>query len=153
MKLAYTGQETIPLPLSQVWAFINDPHKIASCLPDVQSVEVHDPTHMDVTVRVGVGPVRGNFKFKIRLEPDEANRRMGVKISGGGLGSAVDLQASANLQEQGGNTLLDWKGEAVMRGPVAAVGGRVLDAQAQKLISQTFANVKTAAVENASRTA
>lgn len=153
MKLAYTGQETIPLPLSQVWAFINDPHKIASCLPDVQSVEVHDPTHMDVTVRVGVGPVRGNFKFKIRLEPDEANRRMGVKISGGGLGSAVDLQASANLQEEGGNTLLDWKGEAVMRGPVAAVGGRVLDAQAQKLISQTFANVKTAAVENASRTA
>ena len=30
-----------------------------------------------------------------------------------------------------------------MRGPVAAVGGRVLDAQAQKLIAQTFANVRT----------
>ena len=28
------------------------------------------------------------------------------------------------------------------RGPVAAVGGRVLDAQAQKLIAQTFANVR-----------
>jgi carbon monoxide dehydrogenase subunit G len=29
-----------------------------------------------------------------------------------------------------------------MRGPVAAVGGRVLDAQAKKLIAQTFANVR-----------
>ena len=39
-------------------------------------------------------------------------------------------------------TLLNWSGEAVMRGPVAAVGGRVLDAQARKLIAQTFANVR-----------
>jgi len=30
----------------------------------------------------------------------------------------------------------------VMRGPVAAIGGRVLDAQARKLIEQTFANVR-----------
>jgi carbon monoxide dehydrogenase subunit G len=30
----------------------------------------------------------------------------------------------------------------VMRGPVAAIGGRVLDAQAQKLIAQTFGNVR-----------
>jgi carbon monoxide dehydrogenase subunit G len=29
-----------------------------------------------------------------------------------------------------------------MRGPVAAIGGRVLDAQAKKLITQTFANVR-----------
>ncbi len=29
-----------------------------------------------------------------------------------------------------------------MRGPIAAVGGRVLDAQAQKLIAQTFVNVR-----------
>ncbi|MER3488369.1 MAG: carbon monoxide dehydrogenase [Meiothermus sp.] len=153
MKLVYRGQETIPLPLSQVWAFIRDPQKVASCLPDVQSVEVHDPTHMEVTARVGVGPVRGNFKFRIELLPDAANHRMGVKISGGGLGSAVDLTASADLKEEGSHTRLDWSGEAVVRGPVAAVGGRVLDAQAQKLISQTFANVKTVAVEDASKTA
>jgi uncharacterized protein len=30
-----------------------------------------------------------------------------------------------------------------MRGPIAAVGGRVLDAQAKRLIEQTFANVRT----------
>jgi carbon monoxide dehydrogenase subunit G len=29
-----------------------------------------------------------------------------------------------------------------MRGPVAAIGGRVLDSQAKKLIEQTFANVR-----------
>jgi hypothetical protein len=143
VKLQYNGQEQVPKSLEDVWAFVSDPEKIASCLPDVKQVTVHDQEHLDVVVGVGLGPVKGNFKFKIALEPDQANNRMNVKISGGGLGSAVDLNAGANLKDNGdGSTTLDWGGEAIMRGPVAAVGGRVLDSQAQKLISATFANVR-----------
>ena len=145
MKLQYAGQERIPADGDTVWAFITDPEKVGRCLPEVIEVSVHDPVHFDAVVRVGVGPVRGRFKFKFELQPDAAARRMTMKIAGGGLGSAMDLTAAADLasgDEQG--TLLNWSGEAVMRGPVAAVGGRVLDAQAQKLISQTFANVKEA---------
>jgi carbon monoxide dehydrogenase subunit G len=68
---------------------------------------------------------------------------MDMKISGGGFGSAVDLTAGADVSDAGGGqTKLSWSGQAVARGPVAAVGGRVLDAQAQKLISHTFANVR-----------
>ena len=68
---------------------------------------------------------------------------MDMKISGGGFGSAVDLTAGADVVDAGGGTtLLKWSGQAEARGPVAAVGGRVLDAQAQKLIAQTFANVR-----------
>jgi hypothetical protein len=60
------------------------------------------------------------------------------------LGSAVDLTAGADILPAAdtGGTILNWSGAAVMRGPVAAVGGRVLDAQAQKLIAQTFGNVR-----------
>ena len=66
-----------------------------------------------------------------------------MKITGGGFGSAVDLTAGADVVPAGDvATTLNWEGSAVMRGPVAAVGGRVLDAQAQKLITQTFANVR-----------
>jgi carbon monoxide dehydrogenase subunit G len=69
---------------------------------------------------------------------------MNMKIAGGGLGSAVDLTAGADVLPAAdtGGTILNWSGTAVMRGPVAAVGGRVLDAQAQKLIAQTFGNVR-----------
>jgi hypothetical protein len=37
---------------------------------------------------------------------------------------------------------LKWSGQIEARGPIAAVGGRVLDAQAQKLIAQAFGNVR-----------
>jgi uncharacterized protein len=143
MKLQYSGQERIAAGADTVWAFVNDPDKVGHCLPEVISVSVRDPTHFDAVVRVGVGPVRGTFNFKFELQPDAAARRMVMKISGGGFGSALDLTARADLVPDGEReTRLDWSGEAVMRGPVAAVGGRVLEAQAQKLIAQTFASVR-----------
>lgn len=143
MNLEYKGQEQIPADPATVWAFVNDPAKVGHCLPEVREVTVHDPTHFDAVVGVGIGPVRGKFKFKFELQPDETARRMNMKISGGGLGSAIDLTAGADIKPgPATGTILDWSGAAVMRGPVASVGGRVLDAQARKLITQTFANVR-----------
>jgi carbon monoxide dehydrogenase subunit G len=145
MDLQYSGQERIPADPARVWAFVNDPERVGHCLPDVVDVTVQDPRHFDAVVRVGLGPVRGKFTFRFELQPDEAAKRMNMKISGGGLGSAVDLTAGADIVAVADRaTALNWRGEAVMRGPVAAVGGRVLDAQAQKLITQTFANVREA---------
>lgn len=143
MNLQYNGEEQIPTPRDKVWSFVTDPDKVGHCFPEVVDVTVHDQTHFDATVKVGVGPVRGKFKLKVELLPDTTARRLDMKISGGGFGSAIDLTAGADLLEQGTDaTSLKWTGQAVARGPIAAVGGRVLDAQAQKLIAQAFANVK-----------
>jgi carbon monoxide dehydrogenase subunit G len=143
MNLQHSGEEKIPAGLDTVWAFVTDPEKVGRCFPDVVDVAVQDSTHFDAVVKVGVGPVRGKFNMKVELLPGPAKRRLDMKMSGGGFGSAVDLTAGADLIDAGdGTTLLKWTGEAVARGPIAAVGGRVLDAQAQKLITQAFGNVR-----------
>ena len=143
MNLQYTGEEKIPAGLDTVWAFVTDPEKVGRCFPDVVDVTVQDPTHFEAVVKVGVGPVRGKFKMKVELLPDASKRRIDMKMSGGGFGSAVDMTAGADLVDAGdGTTLLKWSGQAEARGPIAAVGGRVLDAQAQKLIAQAFGNVR-----------
>ncbi|GAO75089.1 SRPBCC domain-containing protein [Meiothermus ruber] len=36
---------------------------------------------------------------------------------------------------------MDWQGQATVSGPAATVGGRVLDAQAKRLIETVFANM------------
>ena len=143
MNLQYSGEEIIAADKATVWKAITDPGWVGRCIPDVVDVTVHDPTHFDAIAKVGVGPVRGNFKFRFELVPGEAGDRMDMHISGGGFGSAIDLTAGADVVDAGnGHTTLSWTGQAVARGPVAAVGGRVLDAQAKKLISETFANVR-----------
>jgi len=143
VKLEYKGQEKIPVGPDTAWAFVTEPDKVAHCLPEVVQVDLKDATHFDVTVRVAVGPVRGNFKLKCELLPDAAKRHVDIKVSGGGLGSTVDLTAGADVvPAPDGSTILDWRGVAEVRGPAAAVGGRVLDGQAQKLTTQTFTNIR-----------
>jgi hypothetical protein len=143
VNLQYSGEEKIPASLDTVWNFVTDPEKVGHCFPDVVSVAVQDPTHLDAVVKVGVGPVRGTFKVKVELLPDVSRRHIDMKMSGGGFGSTVDLTAAADLVDAGDpTTLLKWTGQAEARGPIAAVGGRVLDAQALKLIAQAFGNVR-----------
>jgi hypothetical protein len=143
VNLQQTGEEQIPAGPDTVWAFVTDPGKVGRCFPDVVDVTVQDSTHFEAVVKVGVGPVRGKFKMKVELLPADSKRRLDMTMSGGGFGSTVDLQAGADLVDAGdGATLLKWSGQAEARGPIAAVGGRVLDAQAQKLIAQAFANVR-----------
>jgi carbon monoxide dehydrogenase subunit G len=143
MKLEWSGQEHIAADLATTWAFINDPARISQCLPDLLETKIHDAHSFDAIVQVALGPVRGKFKFKIALAPQPDGSHMNMTISGGGLGSVVDLLAGAELHENGPRvTTLDWSGKASMRGPVATVGGRVIDAQAQRVIGTTFANVK-----------
>jgi carbon monoxide dehydrogenase subunit G len=143
VTLQYSGEEKIPVGLHVVWTFVTDPEKVGHCFPEVVGVTVQDSTHFEAVVKVGVGPVRGNFKLKVELLPAPSKRRIDMKMSGGGFGSTVDLTAGADLVDAGdGTTLLKWSGQAEARGPVAAVGGRVLDAQAKKLIAQAFGNVR-----------
>jgi carbon monoxide dehydrogenase subunit G len=143
VNLQQTGEEQIPAGPDTVWAFVTDPGRVGRCFPDVVDVTVQDSTHFEAVVKVGVGPVRGKFKMKVELLPADSKRRLDMTMSGGGFGSTVDLKAGADLVDAGdGATLLKWSGQAEARGPIAAVGGRVLDAQAQKLIAQAFANVR-----------
>jgi uncharacterized protein len=143
VNLQYSGEEQIPASVETVWAFVTNPEKVGHCFPDVVEVTVQDPAHLIAVVKVGVGPVRGKFKVKVELVPDPSRHHIDMKMSGGGFGSAVDLTAGADLVDAGGGaTLLKWNGQAEARGPIAAVGGRVLDSEAKKLIVKAFGNIR-----------
>jgi uncharacterized protein len=143
VNLQNAGEEKIPAGLDAVWAFVNDPAKVGRSFPELVDLSVQDATHFEAVVKVGVGPVRGKFRIRCELVPDAATHHIDMKMAGGGFGSTVDLNAAADLVDAGdGTTLLKWRGQAEARGPIAAVGGRVLDAQAQKLIAQAFGNVR-----------
>ncbi len=143
MNLQWKGQERIAADKATTWTFINDPAQISECLPDLLEAKIHGAHAFDAIVQVALGPVRGKFKFKITLEPQSDGSHMMLKISGGGLGSVVDLIAGAELgANDDGTTTLDWNGTATMRGPVATVGGRVIDSKAERVITTTFGNVK-----------
>ena len=141
MKLHYSGSEHFDSPPEKVWKFVCDPEKVASCLPDVQRLEIIDENNFDAVVKVGIGPIKGKFKLSIGLYPDRAKQHMVITLKGKGLGNSVDLTAASDIVGRAGGTQLDWQGTADIHGPVARLGGKILDGKADELIKHVFADV------------
>ncbi|MCL4722319.1 MAG: hypothetical protein KJ041_10305, partial [Gammaproteobacteria bacterium] len=59
--MRFEGSVPIKADRATVWAFVNDPTKVAACGPGVEGVQVIDDRHFKVTARVGVGIIRATF--------------------------------------------------------------------------------------------
>ena len=69
VNLQYTGEETIPVDKATVWAFINDPRRSGAACPTSSTSPCTTRRTSTPSSQVGVGPVRGKFKFKFELQP------------------------------------------------------------------------------------
>jgi carbon monoxide dehydrogenase subunit G len=137
MKLQMQGSEHIRALPEAVRRFVTDPAQVGRCLPDLQELDVVDHRRLVAFVRVGVGPVRGRFKLEVDLGGEGEGLTM--RLKGSGMGSGLQMQSRMRLTPAGeGTTVLDWDAEAAVSGPLASVGGRLLDAQARKTTQQLF---------------
>lgn len=142
MQMQFSGQEQVQAPPAVVWAFMQDPQRVAACLPGVQDVQVVGPGELEVTVPLQAGLLRGHLKARVQIVPDEAAGQVQVRIQGGGLGSTLAVSARANVVDTGdGQTRLDWQGAAELGGPLAKLGGKAMEPRVQGLISRTFRNM------------
>ncbi|MEB3101397.1 SRPBCC family protein [Ferviditalea candida] len=145
----YSGDFAIPVSREVVWEFLIDPNKVGHCLPDLLELEIKDQTHFDAKVRVGLGPVRGAFSLSNSLTVTEPGVSAVMTSKGGGMGSGMNMNAVMSLEdiEGGKGTLLKWSCDVVVSGPIATIGGRLIDGQARKVTEQVFENIRTAVVE------
>jgi hypothetical protein len=144
----YSGDFTIPVSREMVWNFIMDPHKVGPCLPDLLKMDVSDNFNFRAKVRVGLGPVRGSFDLDTVLTVEEPEKSASMSVKGGGMGSGINMSAKLileDLEDQQG-TLLKWTCDVVVSGPIATIGGRLIDGQARKITQQVFENIQNALV-------
>ncbi|MCL6634099.1 MAG: carbon monoxide dehydrogenase subunit G [Alicyclobacillus herbarius] len=140
----YEGEFTIEQPREKIWAFVTDPHKMGTCIPDLIELNVESETRFRTLVKVGVGPVRGKFDLTSELTVTEPGKAAALSIRGGGMGSGVDMKAQMELSDVDGGTLLKWRCDVVISGPIASLGGRLIDGEARKITEKVFTNLKNA---------
>lgn len=135
----FSGEERIQASRAEVWAFVSDPNRITECAPGLQSIEIVDDTHFNVSVRAGVGMIRGNFDFECEwVELDEPNRAR-ISAKGNAPGSAVSMDSTMDLSDdEGGGTLMQWTADAQVSGRLAGVGSRLINPVANRMTKQIF---------------
>ena len=137
--MQFSGSTEINAPRDRVWAFVIDPEQVGWCGPGVESIEVIDESHFRARAKVGVGVVSARFNVNLELaeavEPDRAV----IKASGQAPGSAVEATGEMSLSGPAeGPTTMDWSANVTILGTFAAVGARLVEGQANKMIKQAF---------------
>lgn len=137
MKLTFSGAPEMAAPRSVVWSCLMDPDFVAQSAPGVERVDRIDDTHYTVVSALGVGSIKLRYNLNIELTDIEAPERATVKALGNAPGSVVEMVASITLEEPApGRTIMRWNSESVVSGPLAGIGGGLLEGTARKLTGQ-----------------
>ena len=121
--MRFGGTLDIAAPRDRVWAFLTDPRRVTACAPDLQSLELADPTHFKVVVRAGVGPIKGVFAMNVEFTDLREPEHAGVLARGQAPGSAVEMRNTMDLAAHDGRTTMRWASDVVISGLIASVGG------------------------------
>jgi uncharacterized protein len=142
--MQFAGSTEINAPRDRVWAFVIDPEKVGWCGPGVESIEIVDATHFRAKAKVGIGVVSARFAVDLELAEAVAPDRAVIKARGQAPGSSVEATGEMTLGgPPDGPTTMDWTADVTILGTFAAVGARLIEGQANKLIKQAFDCMRT----------
>src|SRR5215471_7819713 len=133
------GEYKIAAPRDKVFAALNDPEVLKTCIPGCESLDKTSDTEMTAKVKLRIGPVSASFSGKVTLSDiDPPN---GYRISGEGQGGVAGFAkggAVVKLADEAGATVLTYEVEAQVGGKIAQVGARLITGTAKKLADQFF---------------
>jgi len=140
----FAGSTEINAPRDKVWSFVVDAEQVGWCGPGVESIEVIDESHFRARAKVGIGVVSARFNVNLELAEAVAPERAVIKATGQAPGSSVEATGEMSLSgAPEGPTVMDWSADVTILGTFAAVGARLIEGQANKLIKQAFDCMRT----------
>jgi carbon monoxide dehydrogenase subunit G len=129
-------------PRQKVWEFIVEPSKIGKCLPDLKNLEVESEDKFVAFIRVGVGPIKSDFKFRIEILEKEPTSRIRLKAVGTGSGSNIVVDTTIEVREIASGTELSYRSDVNVGGMIASLGQRLISDTADKIVAGIFECIK-----------
>ena len=133
------GSAVLHADPERVWSVITDPAVLARTIPGCESLEQVGDDEYRMNVSVGVGAIRGTYAGEVRLTDQQRPSSYVMHASGaGGAGQRAgdgDDQPGAG---DGEGTTLTYSADAVVGGPVAGVGQRMITGVAKRMAGQFF---------------
>jgi carbon monoxide dehydrogenase subunit G len=145
MAIALTGEVQLPAARDAVWAMLNDPEILRTCIPGCELLDKLSDTEFQAIAVTKIGPVKARWKGKVRLtDLDPPNS---YRISGDGEGGIAGFArggAAVLLVDSEGGTLLSYTAEAQIGGKIAQLGQRLVVGASKKLAAEFFTKFASA---------
>ena len=131
-----------------------DPEVLRRCVPGVESLEANPDGSYKMSLKAGVGAIKGSYAGTIRLDEMREPEHYKMLVDGKGSTGFVKGAGTLDLAEQGEETLVSYAGEVSVGGTIASVGQRMIQSSAKMMAAQFFAalEAEAAAVATAEET-
>ncbi len=141
MKLS--GTYVLPGRPEQVWALLNDPDRLAKCLPGCERLEPDGPDRYRAVIKFALAAISGKYSGSLELAEKSPPRSLRLKLEGKGTPGFVKGEGQLELAEKRGQTELRYSGEAQVGGLIASVGQRMIEGAARKILQQFLESAAT----------
>ena len=132
------GTCILPAPRQQVWELLNDPERLAKCLPGCERLEPTGPDRYKVAIKFALAAFSGAYSGAVELSEKMPPASMRMLVEGKGAPGFMKGAGRLTLRDKAGKTEVRYEGEAQVGGVIAAVGQRMIEAAAKKIIAQFF---------------
>ena len=136
MKLV--GSYRLPGTRQQVWDLFNDPARLAKCLPGCEKLEPAGPHKYKVAIKFALAAFSGAYSGSVELAEQRPPESMRMRVEGKGTPGFMKGEGRLTLAATAEGTTVSYEGEAQVGGLIAAVGQRMIEAAAKKIVQQFF---------------
>lgn len=147
MSLQTTGNITVHLDPESAFAFVQDPLRMAQCIPGCRDLRELSPGRFSAVLSNKVSFITLNFKVIVEVVKIEPPTAISAKITGESIGLAGRLTATAELQltpAGPGQTTIVFSTDVGLTGKLGGLGQPVFKAKSVQLGAEFAANLKAA---------
>jgi carbon monoxide dehydrogenase subunit G len=144
----FNGTFELNTSMDNIYRFVMDPEKLASCIPGLKKMEKISDTEFTVLVKVGIAFIKEDFNIKFTVLESEPPSHAKLAGVGAGKSGTVDITADMHLTENNGKSTMLWTAQANVGGKIGSMGQRLITGQAEKIINQMFKGIKEALEPN-----
>lgn len=140
MKLE--GSHTLAAPRPRVYEFLTNPAVLARLLPGCEKFEPAGSDSFQVKMKLGLAGLSGSYEGRVQLSEARPPEHLRLGVSSRGAWGFADGEAALELTEAEGRTTVRYAGELKVGGTIAAVGQRLLESAARRVVGQFFGSLE-----------
>ena len=137
------GTQELHAPRERVYTALTDPQVLQRCIPGCESLEKTGDDAYAVTIKAGIGAIKGTFKGNVRLEDMRPPEHYRIVVDGKGGPGFVKGSGDFDLEDTGGATPIRYTGELQVGGAIAGIGQRMIEGAAKMMASRFFKALET----------
>jgi carbon monoxide dehydrogenase subunit G len=126
---------------ARVFAAITDPAVLQRCIDGCERMEKTSEDSYTIHLKVGLAGMKGSYGGRVQITEKQPSQSLTLALEGKGPPGFVKATAQLKFAAAGDRTDLSGEADATVGGLIAAVGSRLIEAVAKKMMAEFFARL------------